>query len=806
MSWRLEIWRPLRRRPWFALAVLACFTFGIGLNAVVLSAVRALLIKPLPFADPDQLVHIQLQRAGEAGPLSWREARELGERVPAFAEVAAYTSNAAYNFSGVGPPEELPATIATHNLFAVLDVPLQHGRTWPAQFDRERNFGIVLSHELYERRFGGDPDRLQAMVTLDGHPGYQVFGVAPAGFDFPVRRALFRSSGIVPDWIENLDARSVYAVARLRAGTTMQTAQQQVDRAAADLAALSPNTNRGIGFEVRPLRALYAGGVATHLELLLLAGVLLLVVACANIANLFLARALEDDRDVAVSRALGASAWRLLKPMWQRAAVLAGLGSGLGLAVAWWTTPLLWQGLGATLPVWMSIQLDPWVAGVMVLVAVLCAALTSLWPARQLMRRDLRGVMARESRGSSGDRGSRRFQWTVLLVQLGLTALLVGGALALAVAFGRLQRDDVGIATTSRETARVALPWSKYSADDGTITAFYRGLEAAAQALPGAPEVAWSTYLPLALRRGAAGGAIDAQTEITIEGQGVVEQQGNPLLLEESVSPNYFSLLDIRRDQGRGFEAADHVSAPRVGLLNRAAAQRLWPGQSAVGKRLKVGRLDSTAAWLTIVGVVEDVRHDAGVPEPALVLYTSTEQLPQSNLFLVFRSAGGPVGPAGIAQAVQQVDPDQSIYDYAAMDALRSGQLWQQQLTSRLFVLFAGCAMALALVGTYGLVMLWAAQRERELGVRVALGATARQLRQQSMRDALWCCGCAALLALPLAMFLIAKGQALFALDAADGLLVLGGALAALCAAGAMMLIPAWRASRNPQLSQLLRP
>lgn len=806
MSWQQDLWRPLRRRPWFSLSVLACFAFGIGLNAIVLSAVRTLLIKPLPFAEPDRLVQVQSLRAGEGGPLSWREARELAARVPAFAQVAAYNANAAYNLSGAGQPEEVPAALATHNLFAVLGIPLAHGSGWPANYDLERNFGVVLSHALFQQRFGGDPARLGAMLTLDGHPGYQIFGVTPPDFDFPARRGLYRSSGITPDGIENFDARSAFAVARLAPGAGLVTAQAQLDRAAADLAALSPATNRGIGFAVRPLRELYSGGVARHLELLLLAGVLLLVVACANITNLFLARALEEEREVAIARSLGASAWQLLKPLWLRAGVLMLLGSALGLAVATAVTPLLWHGLEGVLPIWMRITLDPWVAGVMLLVALLCMLLCSLWPARHLLRRDLRSVLARESRGSSAGHGSRRFQSGVLLVQLGMSALLVGGALALSIAFNRLRHADVGVTTTALETVRIALPWSKYNSTDGTVQGFFRALESTVRNLPGNPEIGWSSYLPLALRRGASGGAVDAQTEFTLEGQGITEQQLNPLLVEESVSPNYFDLLGVQRVAGRGFEPGDHFTAPRVGLLNRSAAERLWPGESALGKRLKVGRPDSTAAWLTIVGIVADVRHDASAPQAAPVLYTSTEQLPQSNVFLVARARGAPVGPAALADAVQRVDPNQSVYDYAPLEVLRAGQLWQQRLTARMFVLFAGCAFALALVGTYGLVHLWSAQRERELGVRMALGATAAHLRCQSLQQALVCCGLAALLALPAGWPMVRQGASLFLLGSADSLLVLGGALAALAAAAGMMLLPVWQQARQTGLARLLRP
>lgn len=402
-------------------------------------------------------------------------------------------------------------------------------------------------------------------------------------------------------------------------------------------------------------------------------------------------------------------------------------------------------------------------------------------------------------------RATSRLQRGVLVVQLAFTALLVGGATGIGSAFLRLEAADPGFTISERETFRIALPWSRYSAEDGSTLRFHRALESKLMELPGVAQVAWSTYLPLAMRRGTAAGTVEANMELTLEGQGVVDQQRNPQVLEESVSPNYVDAMGMMLLQGRSFAASDHRDAPRVGLLNRRAAERLWPGESPLGKRLKVGRPDSSAAWLTVVGVVEDVRHDAAAVATTPTLYTSTDQLPHPNLFVVVRHRGVPVGPEAAAAAVRAIDPDQSIYEHASLPSLHAAQLWQQRLTWRLFTVFAICALGLALVGTHGLVSLWMQQRQREIGIRCALGATERDLRRMSRREALRIALAAALVALPGAAVVATWSSRLVALEAGDVALLAAGALAALGIAVVMMLLPAWRRSGADALAPLLR-
>ena len=358
--------RALRLRPGFSAVVILTLALGIGANTAIFSAVSALLLRPLPFADAHQLVRITSLRGGVEGGLSVPEQDDLAALGDVVADIALYTDQGMYNASGFGDPEELPATITTHNLFRVLGVEPMIGAMYPAETDRTRRFELVISHGLWTRRFGQDPHIVGRTMTLDGAPGYTIHGVLPAGLNFPSSADLFRSSGISADpaSYRRRDLRGRVGLARLQPGVTIEQARDRISALGRRLEREFPATNAGQQFQVTALRDIYVGNVRAYVLLLFGAVALVLVVACSNVANLFLSRLLARERELAVRLALGASRARVMRQMLVESLVLALAGGAAGLACAWLGIELITRMVRAQLPPWMTIELDASDAGI----------------------------------------------------------------------------------------------------------------------------------------------------------------------------------------------------------------------------------------------------------------------------------------------------------------------------------------------------------------------------------------------------------------------------------------------------------
>jgi putative ABC transport system permease protein len=480
--------RALVKQPGFTAIVVLTLALGIGANSAIFSFVNALLLRPLPYKDADRLTRIAAARGNEEGRFSMLELKDMREQLSSFEQIGAYIPGAQYNYSGDGPPEEFSAVLATREFFDVMGAPQLHGAVWPQEYDRERNFGVVLSYEVWKRRFGGDPNVISRKITLDAAPFYTIFGVMPPQFNFPANTQLFRSIAVnkfLPNY-EQRDKRNIYAVARLKPGVTVEQARAELDGFSQRLARTYPDLNKGLSFTLKPLRDLTVGAVRPYLWLLLAAVAFVLLIACANVANLLLARSLAREREIAIRMALGAERGALIRQLLTESGLLAGLGGLLGLAFAVGSARLLKGLIRAELPTWVAIDLDWRVLAFTLAVSLLTGLIAGLAPALQASKTDLNELLKEGAKGSQGEAGLRlRRAFIVAEVALAL-ALLVGAGL-LVKSFLRLQQTDLGFNPDNLLTMRIALPWRKYSGEQGPEKQkqFYKQLLERFTRLPG---------------------------------------------------------------------------------------------------------------------------------------------------------------------------------------------------------------------------------------------------------------------------------------------------------------------------------
>jgi putative ABC transport system permease protein len=784
--------RQILRQPGLAAAVVLTLGLAIGASTAIFSFVNALLLRPFPFRDPDQLVEITSVRGGQPGKISSREVLDIREQITILDGIAAHSGGAGgYNYSGEGRPEEWRAILTTGNLFEVLGAPLEIGAKWPDIVDRERDYRVILSYGVWQGSFGRRRDVVGRKIALDHAPGYEIHGVAPRGFDFPRGIQVFRSIGGFTSY-DKRDFRNVVGIARIKRPYSVARLQQELDALAVRLAQQYPDTNKGLGLQATSFRELYSGDVRPYLLVLLGAVGFVLLIACGNVVNLLLSRALGRDREMAVRIALGAGRANLLGQLLTESVVLSVTSAAVGLGLAWWWMKLLRSMIGTQLPQWMVVELDWRVLVFTLCISLLVGVLSGMAPALHATRQALGETLKEGGRGGSAGRSAGRLRDAMIAAEVALAVILLSGAGMLIRGFLQLQSQETGFRTNSIVTFRVALGWKRYINQETIVRYYERALEAMA-AIPGVERVAFVPNPPLARQEESAPNTAQA------EGQSVDEALRNPYVVHQPISEGYFDLMRIPLKAGRFFSKFDGQGSEPVAIVSERLARRLWPDRDAIGQRLLYNpRASKPDVYRRVVGVVGSVQHRELGGEPSLDMYVPYRQTTTANQYLLVKTRVGMREFTEKAErALWGIDPEQSLFDFQMYEQRILDSIWQLRVSRTLMILFGAVALVLAAIGIYGVMSYLVGQRTREMGIRLALGASGTSVQGMIVKRGVILTS-AGLVAGLFGAFILGRAlEAVLRGIRGTDLLSFSGAVAALLAVSvAASAVPAWRASR----------
>jgi len=802
--------RSLRRLPVFSASVIGILALGIGANTAVFSLIYGILLRPFPYREPDRLVRVQSQYTKSSGNI---RANSIPDVDDWRAQNRTFTDLGAYlpfdtDLQGDGPAKPVRMAWVTPPALWVTGVNPVLGRTLAAEDDRPGGDAnkSVISYRLWQSEFGGDAGILDR--TLHTAMGtFRVVGVMPPGFQFPdqtdvwapiqsgynrgnVKRGQFRGS------------RPYAVIGRLKPGITIAQARGDLETVAAGLETAYPADNYGVRPVLTSLRDAEVGNIRPYLLMLLGAVGMVLLICCANVANLLLARSSARVREFAVRTALGASRARLVQHLLTESLVLAFAGGILGLLLAFTLVPLILRLIPTALPFWMRIEVDGGVLAFNAAVSLLTATLFGLMPALELSRLAPGERLKNAARGSTAG-GSSLLRDALVVAEVSLSLLLLAGAGLLMKSFLHLQNVDVGFRPEGVLTARVS-PFRQGTVAQKTdaYASFYRQVLDQIETLPGVEAAGGAVDLPFTGGRGER-----YVGEVTIRGQADREQQYSAPASALSVSPGYFRAMGVPLLSGRTFTEADNQKAPLAVIISARTAELLWPGQNPLGQQLRWGRIESDNQWpwRTVVGVVGNVKSYATDPERTIELYYSYRQQASGSFYFTVRTSGKPESLAsGIRAAIHQVDKDTAVVSVKTMEDIVAESIWQRRLWSVLLALFAATALLLAAAGLYGVMSFLVNQRTREIGIRMALGAQRSNVIANVMSRGMTLAGIGALLGLLASYALTWTLQSLlFGVTPSDPLISVSvtGALGAVAALACY--VPARRASRIDPLIAL---
>lgn len=722
--------RTLAKKPGFALAAVITLALGIGANVAIFAVVNGMLLQPLPYSNQARVISIDERSprfpdgmsVSLADYFDWHERQQVFESMTVFQETN-------FTMTRVDEPERINGTIASAELLSVLGVKPISGRGFRSEDALPGAEKVVLiGYGLWQRRFGGE-SIVGRTIELDREP-YTVIGVMARDFGFPEFANLWvplRISAV--DAAATRGAHSYSVIGLLKPGVSEEMARANLTTIARQLEQTYPKTNAEIGIYTQPLRERsLPGELRLGFAVFMAAVVFVLLIACANITNLLLGRTLTRDREMAIRQALGAGRWRILRLLLAESLLIAAFGSALGLVLGRVMRDALVASTPIEIPIWMQFDIDATVVAFVVALTAVTGLTFGLLPSLRASRRDVAAAL-KEAGARSVAVGTGRLRSLLVMAEVAIAVVLLVGSGLVIKGFLQLMRIDPGFRPANLLTLRVTLPQAEYGTED-LRRAFMEQALPRVHALPGVEKAALVSSLPL-------GGGTPSYT-IAVMGEPAALPGKEPIAFLSTVSPGYFETLGITIKKGRAFDEHDgRRGTDPVVIVNETLAERHWPLQDPIGRRIKLGDASSSRPWMTIVGVAADVRQRTLLEDPIREgMYVPQSQQPTRGLTVVVRTAGAPLELVdAVRRTIHDLDRNVPISNVFTMERVMVRAMWQPRLFSWIFGFFSSVALVLAVVGVYGVVSYSVAQRTREIGIRAALGAGRGQIRAMVLRQ-----------------------------------------------------------------------